>query len=379
MIIGIDGNEANVAKRLGVGEYAYQLLNEFSIYKNSNIKFQIYLKTQPLSHMPKESENWKYIVCRPQTAWTQFALPFQLKFGKNRPNVFFTPTHYAPRWSPVPTVVLILDLAYIFFPELFRRQDLYKLKKWTEYSVKKASRALTISKSSKNDIIKQYNIPGEKIVVIYPGIKEKRHNLNKSDMNLLQNKYHIDCDYILFVGTLQPRKNIERLIEAFSRLNHSGKFLTSLSPKLQLVIIGKKGWQYENILAAPEKFGVKDSVRFMDFVPDEDLPLFYKNALFFALVSLYEGFGLPVLEAMKFGCPVLTSNVSSLPEAGGDAAMYCDPTNVDDIASKIEELVLNKNLREKLRNKGYEQIKKFSWEKSARDTLDVLKQVASIQ
>jgi len=134
---------------------------------------------------------------------------------------------------------------------------------------------------------------------------------------------------------------------------------------------------YEDILKAPKKFEIKDKVKFLDFVSDEDLPGFYENAICFVLPSLYEGFGLPVLEAMKYGCPVITSSVSSLPEAGGDAALYINPLDVEDIAKNLELIINNSELRKKLIEKGYEQVKKFSWEKTARETLDVLTQVAN--
>ena len=182
-------------------------------------------------------------------------------------------------------------------------------------------------------------------------------------MEDLNKKFGIKRDYILFVGTLQPRKNIERLVEAFSKLKNK---------ELELVIVGKKGWQYEEILAAPSKFGVSERVKFLDFVENKDLPSLYKNALCFVLPSLYEGFGLPVLEAMKFGCPVLTSNVSSLPEAGGDAAIYFDPTSAEDIAKSLQLVINDEGLRKEMIKKGYNQVKKFSWEKTAKETLKVL-------
>lgn len=184
---------------------------------------------------------------------------------------------------------------------------------------------------------------------------------------LLKEKYKINKKYILFVGTLQPRKNIVRLIEAFSKIHHQ--------QQLNLVIVGKKGWMYEEILEAPKQYGIENQIKFLEFVPDEDLSLLYKNALCFVLPSLYEGFGLPVLEAMTQGCPVITSNVSSLPEAGGDAALYVDPEDVDDIAAKMQSLVKDEELRKTLIEKGYKQVKKFSWEKAARETLKVLEEV----
>ncbi len=182
-------------------------------------------------------------------------------------------------------------------------------------------------------------------------------------------------NYILSVGTLQPRKNYVRLIEAF------GLFLKENKQKfsdLQLLIIGKKGWLYEEILAAPKKYGIADRVTFLDFVKDQDLPAYYKKALCFALPSLYEGFGLPVLEAMAYGCPVVVSNVSSLPEIAGRAAVYIDPNNVESIKNGLLMAVRQRNLVQG-RNRiaaGLSQVRKFTWEKAAQQTLEVLQGVA---
>ena len=356
MIIGIDGNEANVEKKVGIGEYAFELLKQFEKFRIQSLEFRVYLKNKPREEMPKKRDGWNYRIIGPKRFWTQFALPLDLFFHKPKPDVFFTPSHYAPRFSPVPTAVSVMDLSYIHFPHLFKTSDLYQLRNWTAYSVKKATIIFTISQASKDDIIKTYNVAENKVIVTYPGIKKL------SNMSQPTSKLNIEGDYILFVGTLQPRKNIVRLIEAFSKLDSTTK----------LVIVGKKGWLYEEILQAPKKFGVGKKVKFLDFVADEDLPSIYKRALCFVLPSLYEGFGLPVLEAMKYGCPVITSNISSLPEAGGDAALYVDPLNVEDIAEKIDELIKDKALREKLIKKGYEQVKKFSWEKTAKETLKEL-------
>ncbi len=371
MLIGIDGNEANVKKRVGISEYAYELLQQFRKYQISNIKYQIYLKNEPLSHMPKESENWRYRTVKPRKLWTQIALPFDLFVHFPRPDVFFSPTHYAPRFSPVPTVISIMDLSYIYYPYLFKQSDLYQLKNWTAYSARKASKIFTISQASKNDIIKIYNVPEHKVVVTYPGIKFKTQmsKLKTTAQNSkVLKKYGIEGEYILFVGTLQPRKNITRLIEAFAKIQNKNK-------DLRLAIVGKKGWLYKEILEAPKQYGVEDRVKFLEFVPDEDLAVLYQNAICLVLPSLYEGFGLPIVEAMSYGCPVITSNVSSLPEAGGEAALYVNPTDSNDIASKIALLIKDEKLRKELREKGYKQAKKFSWEKTARESLRVLESV----
>ncbi len=389
--IGIDGNEANTGKNVGIGEFASELLSQFEKFQISNFKFQIFLKSIPIDNLPAEREGWKYFVFGPKKLWTQIALPMKLFSMRKKPDVFFTPSHYAPRFSPVPTVISIMDLAYLRFPEYFAKRDLKQLTSWTEYSVKKAAHIITISNSSKNDIIKLYGVPESKVSVVYPGIKQITSlEPHIYGMNELISKYHISENYILSVGTLQPRKNTARLIEAFAKVvklyssseakrsreaSRADSSRLRSNNNLELVIVGKKGWLYEEILSAPEKFGVADRVKFLDFVPDDDLAELYKNAQFYVLPSLYEGFGLPVLEAMKYDCPVITSDISSLPEAAGDAALYVNPESVDDIAAKMGKLLEDKKLRQDLIKKGREQIKKFSWEKSAKETLEILKMV----
>ena len=370
MIIGIDGNEANVERKVGISEYAFELLLQFKKKLSPPLEYKIYLKQKPSDDFPKETKEWKYRIVGPRRLWTQIGLPFDLFMQKNRPDVFFTPTHYAPRFSPTPTAIAVMDLSYLHFPDMFKASDLYQLKQWTGYSVKNAKKILTISKASKNDIITAYNVPEEKVIVTYPGIKQAKTNLSsngqKANMDTIRKQHGINGDYILFVGTLQPRKNIERLIEAFSLLKKNN---------ITLVIVGRKGWLYEDIISAPVKFHVQGLVKFLDFVNEEDLAVLYKFALFFILPSLYEGFGLPILEAMQYGCPVITSNVSSMPEAGGGAALYTDPENVEDIAQKMQTLIDTPALRKELVEKGYKQVKKFSWEKTAQQTLDVLQSI----
>ncbi len=365
MLIGIDGNEANIRNRVGVGRYAFELLRQFSNLHVPGSRFQIYLKDRPLDDLPKETDWWKYKIVGPKKFWTQIGLPLELLFHKPKPDVFFTPTHYAPRFSSSPRVIAIMDLSFLYFPRMFKVSDLYQLKNWTAYSVRKAEKILTISQASKNDIIKYYHVPEERVVVTYPGTNEAE------SMNDVKKKYGISGDYILSVGTLQPRKNFVKLIEAFSKILKQVQ-----NDSLELIIAGKKGWLYEEILQAPKKFGVQDKVRFLDFVPDSDLPSLYKNAKCFCLVSLYEGFGIPVLEAMKYGCPVIVSNVSSLPEVVGEAGILVDPENAEKIAEGLLRILrLPNEERQEMIEKGRVQAAKFSWEKCAQETLNVLQEV----
>ena len=381
MIIGINGYEAVVSRfgydektslprRVGSSEYCYQLLiNLHKIDKKNS--YIIYLPQAPVSDLPQEGSRWHYKIVKPRKMWTLVGLSLEFLFRRSKPDVFFSPTHYLPIFSPRKSIISILDVSYIKYPELFKKSDLNQMTKWTKYSVGKAKRVFTISQSSKDDIIKEYAIPGYKIAVTYPGIKLKTQmsklKIITQNSKLLEEKYGVKGQYVLFVGTLQPRKNIIRLIEAFSKLKDD----------IKLVVVGKKGWLYQEILEAPKKFHIESKVKFLDFVPDEDLPAFYKNAVCFVLPSLYEGFGLPVLEAMKYGCPVVTSNISSLPEAGGDAALYVNPLDAEDIKKKLESIISNEKLRKELIEKGYQRIKKFSWEKTAKETLNALTKIAN--
>src|SRR3989344_772809 len=375
MKIGINGYEAVVPRfgfdaktglpnRVGSSEFCYQLLRAIHNIDKKNEYF-IFLPEKPTSDMPKESKNWHYVVFSGKL-WTLVGLSRRLWNYRNKVDVFFSPTHYLPFSTTRPSVIAILDISYLHFPQLFKKRDLYQLKLWGRYSLGKARRIITISKSSKNDIIKAYGVLEDKISVVYPGIKIGKDSKSEMRTSTLKEKFGIDEDFILFVGTLQPRKNIEKLIEAFSMLKNKN---------IILVVVGKKGWMFEKIMSAPQKFGVSDRVKFLHSVTDEELPIFYKNAMCFVLPSLYEGFGLPVLEAMQYGCPVLTSNVSSLPEAGGDAAIYSDPQSVEDMAEKINRVVSSQKTREEMVKKGLEQIKKFSWEKSAEKTIKLLEEV----
>ena len=392
ILIGIDGNEANVKNRVGIGEYAFQLLKQLESQKSkvkSQKSFFIYLKEKPLPDLPRETEGWKYKVFGPKKFWTQFALPLHLYFESPRPDVFFSPTHYAPRFCPVPSVISVMDLSFFEFPEMFKKRDLVQLKSWTAYSVKKATKVLTISYASKNDIIKYYKVPEKKIVVTYPGYKKNdgkilRNKDIKMDIERMKTKYKIRGDYILYVGTLQPRKNLIRLIEAFRKIRELDEWKNRekkrSTPLLQLVIAGKKGWMYNEIFQKVKDLKLEKNVIFTGFVPDEDLPVLYKGARCFVLVSLYEGFGIPVLEAMSFGCPVVISNVSSLPEVGGRVAIYVDPYDVDDIARGILEVLHYDAMTHHSRvEEGKRWVKKFSWEKCARETLSVLEEAAKLK
>lgn len=378
MKIGINGFEAvmprfgfdvktGLPNRVGSSEVCFELLSEIEKLDQKN-SYTIYLPCKPTPDLPKERENWYYKVVSGSRLWTLLAL--NKVVNQDMPDVFWSPTHYAPLMLKVPLVLTILDVSYKHFPKMFSKKDLYKLSLWGKYSVRRADRITTISQASKDDIINEYHVQPEKVAVVSVGIRD----IIKTDMAKEEvfKRHLVETPYILFVGTIQPRKNLARLIEAFSQVKKSN----DSEKDLNLVIIGRRGWQFEETFEAPKKYGVSESVNFLENVTDAELPVFYKNAELFVLPSLYEGFGLPILEAMRYGCPVITSNVSSLPEAGGDAAAYFDPTDVEDMADVIKKVLLDKSLREKMIEKGTQHVKKFSWKNSAVEVLKVLEETA---
>ncbi len=385
MRIGVNGFEAVVPRfgydsnglpnRVGSSLVAFEWLSELEKLDKKN-QYTIYLPVEPTRDMPKERDGWQYDILPSRPLWTIFALSPAIR--KEKFDIFFSPTHYGPLFIQTPQVISVLDISYKYFPELFKKKDLFQLNVWGGHSIRSARKIITISRSSKSDIIRKYGISEAKVEVAYLGVREVLSSKYKvSSMKTLE-KHGVKKPYILFVGTLQPRKNIVRLVEAFSRVVHprgESAPTSGVGKNLTLVIVGRRGWKYEEILDAPKRYGVEDRVRFLESVSDEELPAFYESAELFVLPSLYEGFGLPILEAMKYGCPVLASNVSSLPEAGGEAAVYFDPENVDEIARKIDEVLSDKELRDNMIKKGREQVKKFSWEKSARQVLKVLESV----
>lgn len=360
MIIGIDGNEANVEKPVGVSVYTKNLLYWFSQWANNNTQFKVYLKQRPLKSLPKENKYYQYITINGKFLWSQLFLPLEL-YLKNKVDLFFSPAHYSPRFCPVPQVVTIHDLSYFYYPNEFLKKDLYQLMNWTKYSVNKATKIIAVSKTTKKDLMKWYHLPEDRIEVIYNGFEK---NVNRRTAAVLGKENH----YILFVGTLQPRKNLHVLIDAFNRL-------IKIRPEFSLVIAGKTGWLYEDIFQKVKNLGIEKKVIFTGHVPDEELTWLYKNAFCLVMHSFYEGFGIPILEAMANGCPVISSFTSSLPEVGGDACLYFDPQNPADLLDKLNQLINNDNLRKELIEKGRERIKLFSWKKSAEQTLKVIKDV----
>lgn len=228
-----------------------------------------------------------------------------------------------------------------------------------------ADKIITISKSSKDDFLERFKSAREKINVVCLGRRKAFNNkLDASTINSVRNKYKISNNYILYLGTIEPRKNIRRLILAFDRFLNDGE-------DCQLVIAGKKGWHYDGIFRLIEELSLKEKVIFTGFVSEDEKPFLIGGAKIFVYPSIYEGFGIPVLEALSCGIPTITSNVSSLPEITGDAALLVNPLDVNELYSNIKGLFNDRTLYTQLKEKSVEQAKKFSWKRCAQETIEV--------
>jgi len=279
----------------------------------------------------------------------------------------------APPFAPCPFVVSIHDLSFEHLPETFNRRSRAQLRLTVRRSARRAARILALSEHARSDIIETYGISPELVTAV--PLAAANHFQRVDDIRELQrirHTYGIEQEYILSVGSIQPRKNLNRLIAAHASL------LRTRAPGSvpQLVIVGKNAWLYGETLRSIEKLRSGASVIVTGYVPEGDLPALYSGALCFVYPSYFEGFGLPPLEAMKCGAPVIAGNRASLPEVVGDAGLLVDPFNIDAIAAAIGTVIDSPNLRSKLRAKGLNRARLFDWRETARRTLEVYRRAA---
>lgn len=365
MIIGIDANEANLPQKVGVGQYAFNLLWEIYNQDQKNT-YYIFLKNLPREELPKSRKNWHYLVFGPQKLWTKIALPLYLYTRSPKLNLFYSFNHYSPSFSPFPCIPTIHDIGYLQDPSQFTKKDFYQLKNWTEASLKKAFHIMAVSQFTKNELIKTYQIPSEKISIIYNGVAELP-NLSSSEFHKLKNKFNINSPYFLSVGTLKPNKNYSFLISTFA------KFL-SKHPNYQLVIAGKKGWLYTDIATLVDKLNLNSQVIFTDYLSDKEKFSLYQHSVSLIIPSTYEGFGIPAIESQKCGSPVIASNIPPLKEVLENSALYIDPQNPKTLLKAMTE-IKDQKVRRKLISLGLKQSQKFTWKKSAKTLINLFSKI----
>lgn len=289
----------------------------------------------------------------------------------NQVNLFHSPISYIPFGLKVPSIVTIHDLRSLHFPEYYSLVRGQFLKKRISDSARKASKIIAISDYTRNDIIKNLNVPPEKVTRIYQGFDatDFQREYAPYEIRQIKEKYHLPEKFILSVGHLEPRKNFIRLLRAFALLKNIEKV------PHKLVIVGKESWRAQLLYDETRNLKIEDAVIFVGFVSFGELPAFYQLADLFVLPSLFEGFGFPPLESMAAGTPVVCSNSTSLPEVCGDAAVYFDPEEEEDIIEKMKVVLHNSELKQKMIENGFENIGRFNWSETARQTLQAYREL----
>jgi glycosyltransferase involved in cell wall biosynthesis len=369
--IGIDASRAVLAQRTGTEHYSAALLRALAELPEARSR-EIILYV----NLGSEKQAIEQLGFDLPPAWRVRAIPFPRLWTHARlswemlvrpPRTLFVPSHVMPLWHPRCTVVTVHDLGYLEYPQAHTRFSRLYLHVSTWYSAHAAGRVIAISEATKRDLIKHYRIKPSKIEVIYHG-RDPIFTLvtDQGKIESTPTKYGVTRPYCIHVGTLQPRKNLGILVEAWDILR------ARVAQPPMLLLAGKRGWLYDDLLQFVQSRGLGDFIKFADYVERDDLPALYSGALGLTFPSLYEGFGLPALEAMSCGTPVLASTASSVPEVVGDAGILLDPNDAGAWADAVERVMQDGALREELSRKGLARATQFTWEKCARRTLRVV-------
>ncbi len=407
MIIGIDGSRAFLEQRTGIEEYSYQVIRHLVSHLVETQ--QCYVSTgatQVILYLRKNQKidfvlpkNWKIKVLFWPRFWTQFGLSLEMLF--HPVDILFIPAHIVPvihparnaslfslalfiqkilkklgiktdynthsdAGGPKKTFVVIHGLEYEIMKEGYSFWERIYMHNSIKLSCRWAKKIITVSQNTKKDLFELYKIPKNKIEVIYEGVSTCHAELVSASHKILKQVQDDNDKYLLFIGRLEKRKNIEGIIEAYRILKEKYNIPHSL------VLAGSPGYGYERIKHKVESIKYKDEIIFLGFIKEEEKYKLIKNADIFLFPTFYEGFGLPILEAQSLGVPVVTSNVSSLPEVGGDSVAYATPTEPISIADSIYKIISDENFRNAIIEKGFKNVKRFSWEKCAKEIAEVL-------
>lgn len=360
-------------ERSGIGTYTYEIAKRLKSddsveFVGNAFDFQGKAGLRPIEDLSMPvlvNKFLPYGVYR--RIWNHIPVTYSQMFPEAELNVFFN--FVVPPRIKGRVMTTVHDLTYLKYPETMKKANYDHLRKGMPYSMKRSDKVLTVSQFSKREIQKLLDVPEDKIAVVYnaPSI-----SLNKVDFETLKKKFSIKQNYLLFVGNIEPRKNISRLLRAFELL----KKRTGISH--QLVIAGGKGWQNEKIFDEAAKIHCKHDVIFTGYVSAEEKNTLYENASAFVFPSLYEGFGIPPLEAMTWGCPVVCAEAASLPEVVGNAACMVDPQSFESIADGMEKVLNDDEYRIALIHNGYLRAKFFTWENSASQFTNVCKEILEV-
>ncbi len=368
MTIGIDGSRAFTQSKTGTENYSYQLLKNIASIDTQN-HYLIYIQKYqiPNTKYKEWPGNFEFKVIDLPKLWTQAGLA--LRTFIDPIDVLFVPSHTLPlvRRPGLRTVITVHDLGAEYLPAMHQLKQVLYLRLMTRYQLKTASRIIAVSEATKTDLVKRIRIAKSKIDVVHEGVdKSVFKKLSNDVLSNILNKHKLQKNkYFIFVGTIQRRKNLERIIKAFAEFAKNNE-------RYQLVLVGGKGWDSESIYVLPKELGVEQRVKFFGRISDEDLVGLYNGATALVYPSLFEGFGLPIIEAFSCSCPVITSNRSSMPEVAGKAAILVDPYNIEGIKDAMGQLASRDIFRSSLIKKGIIRSSNFDWKGAAMKTLKVI-------
>ena len=355
----------------GIGTYTRNLLRHLARIDHDN-EYVLLCHQSDLGIGAQLGQNFRTVLERSSnySVREQFHVPWVLH--RERPDVFHAPHYVMPPAVRCRSIVTIHDCIHLMFPQYLPNRAAYLYAKASMWSAaRRSQKILTVSEASKRDIIRFLNVPADKVIVVYNAIDE-RFGVAPSEEVIarVRERYQLDHRFVLYVGNIKPHKNLVRLVEAFDRLRTRG------FDDLTLLIIGDEISKLPALRRAVHSHKLHKRVRFLGYLPDDTLAVLYRLAGVFVFPSLYEGFGLPPLEAMACGAPVVTSNVSSLPEVAGDAAVLVDPYDADSIADGVAKVLSDPALRDEMRAKGIARAREFSWERSVSRTREIYQEVA---
>jgi glycosyltransferase involved in cell wall biosynthesis len=362
--------DARKLRDYGIGTYVRNLLRHLSRLDKTT-EYVVLSQAADCATVEEFGENFRAV---PEAApgysiREQLRVPLDLR--REGIDLFHAPHYVLPPLTPCKSIVTIHDCIHLRFPQYLPNRLAYAYARSSLWvATHRSNRVLTVSDASKRDILKYFRVPQEKIDVIYNAIDERYGETPSAEEVLrVRERYQLNDPFVLYAGNIKPHKNLERLIEAFYTLRRNGL------DTVKLLIIGDEISKYAALRRAVHHYKLHKHVRFFGFVPDKTLAVLYRLADVFVFPSLYEGFGLPPLEAMASGTPVITSNVSSLPEVVGDAAILIDPLEPDAIADAMRRVLTEPALRDDLRERGLRRVKEFSWDRSIRRVRDIYEEV----
>ncbi len=344
----------------GVHRYIYHLLTSLPEAGCRVTAFLGPTSASPNTSIQLRRSRWPTERPLVRVMWEQLAQPWALH--QTKAELVHGPVFVGPLLTARPLVITIHDLSFVRFPHLFRPANRLYLTVLTRASAHKARRVIAVSTHAADETARLLGVRRDKIDIVHHGVDPVFKPLPRDKVESFRARKGLPQRFLLYLGTLEPRKNLVRLVESFSRLRRRD---------VKLILAGGRGWYDEPVFARVRELGLQDAVLFPGYVPGKELPLWYNAATAFVLPSLYEGFGMPILEAQACGTPVLTSNRSSLPEVAGEGALLADPEDVDELADGLRRLLSDDELRQRLGLRGQENAARFTWRRTAAATVSV--------